>query len=79
MRGAATALGVTDTVTSPTFSIGHRYRGPDVTVSHLDLYRLAGLEQEEPELLEDYLGPGGSRSWSGPRRRAPSCAMRACG
>ncbi len=29
-----------------------------MTVSHLDLYRLAGLAQEEPELLEDYLGPG---------------------
>lgn len=58
VRGAARALGVSDPVTSPTFSIGHRYRGVDVTVSHLDLYRLAGLSEEEPELLEDYLGPG---------------------
>ena len=58
MRGAARALGVSDPVTSPTFSIGHRYRGRDVIVSHLDLYRLAGLEQEDPELLADYLGPG---------------------
>ncbi len=58
VRGAARALGVSDVVTSPTFSIGHRYRGSDVTVSHLDLYRLAGLHEEEPELLDDYLGPG---------------------
>jgi tRNA threonylcarbamoyladenosine biosynthesis protein TsaE len=58
VRGAARALGVTDPVTSPTFSIGHRYRAPHVTVSHLDLYRLAGLEHEEPALLGDYLGPG---------------------
>jgi len=58
VRGAARALGVTDPVTSPTFSIGHRYRAPKVTVSHLDLYRLAGLEQEDPALLADYLGPG---------------------
>jgi tRNA threonylcarbamoyladenosine biosynthesis protein TsaE len=58
VRGAARALGVTDPVTSPTFSIGHRYRAPQVTVSHLDLYRLAGLEQEDPALLADYLGPG---------------------
>ena len=58
VRGAARALGVTDPVTSPTFSIGHRYRAPEVTVSHLDLYRLAGLEQEDPALLADYLGPG---------------------
>ena len=56
VRGAARALGVCDPVTSPTFSIGHRYRGADVTVSHLDLYRLEGLEREDPELLEDYLG-----------------------
>jgi tRNA threonylcarbamoyladenosine biosynthesis protein TsaE len=58
VRGAARALGVTDPVTSPSFSIGHRYRAPDVIVSHLDLYRLAGLEHEDPALLADYLGPG---------------------
>ncbi len=58
VRGAARALGVLDAVTSPTFSIGHRYRGSEVVVSHLDLYRIAGLEEEEPELLDDYLGPG---------------------
>lgn len=58
VRGAARALGVSDPVTSPTFSIGHRYRARDVTVSHLDLYRLVGLEHEDPALLADYLGPG---------------------
>jgi tRNA threonylcarbamoyladenosine biosynthesis protein TsaE len=58
VRGAARALGVSDPVTSPTFSIGHRYRAAEVTVSHLDLFRLAGLEHEDPALLEDYLGPG---------------------
>jgi tRNA threonylcarbamoyladenosine biosynthesis protein TsaE len=55
VRGAARALGVTDPVTSPTFGIGHRYRGAQTTVAHLDLYRLAGLEDEVPGLLEDYL------------------------
>ena len=58
VRGAARALGVTDPVTSPSFSIGHRYLGGRVTVSHLDLYRLDGLEHEDPGLLCDYLGPG---------------------
>ena len=58
VRGAARALGVEDPVTSPTFSIGHRYRAGELTVSHLDLYRLAGLAGEDPDLLADYLGPG---------------------
>jgi tRNA threonylcarbamoyladenosine biosynthesis protein TsaE len=58
VRGAARALGVAVPVTSPSFSIGHRYRGEDVTVSHLDLYRLAGLGDEDPGLLDDYVGAG---------------------
>jgi len=58
VRGAARALGVSGPITSPTFSIGHRYPGTGVTVSHLDLYRLEGLRGEDPELLEDYLGAG---------------------
>ena len=59
VRGAARALGVEDPVTSPTFSIGHRYRaGGGLTVAHLDLYRLAGLEGEDEALLEDYVGAG---------------------
>lgn len=57
VRGAARALGVTDPVTSPTFGIGHSYRARGTTVSHLDLYRLAGLRDEEPDLLADYFGP----------------------
>lgn len=58
VRGAARALGVSDPVTSPSFSIGHRYRGLKGIVSHLDLYRLAALDEEDPALLADYLGPG---------------------
>jgi tRNA threonylcarbamoyladenosine biosynthesis protein TsaE len=57
VRGAARALGVIDPVTSPTYSVGHRYRADGVTIAHLDLYRLADLEQEEPDLLADYMGP----------------------
>jgi tRNA threonylcarbamoyladenosine biosynthesis protein TsaE len=57
VRGAARALGVTDPVTSPSFGIGHRYSGGEVIVSHLDLYRLDGLADEDPSLLAEYLGP----------------------
>jgi tRNA threonylcarbamoyladenosine biosynthesis protein TsaE len=56
IRGAARALGVREPVTSPTFTIGHTYSGR-LPVSHLDLYRLAELDQEDPALLEDYLTP----------------------
>jgi tRNA threonylcarbamoyladenosine biosynthesis protein TsaE len=58
VRGAARALGVSDPVTSPTFSIGHRYKAAQGVVSHLDLYRLGTLGDEDPALLEDYLGAG---------------------
>ena len=57
IRGACRALGVTEPVTSPTFTIGQRYAGR-IPVSHLDLYRLADLDDEDPALLEDYLTPG---------------------
>jgi tRNA threonylcarbamoyladenosine biosynthesis protein TsaE len=55
VRGAARGLGVSDPVTSPTFGIGHRYRGAEATIAHLDLYRLSSLAHEDPGLLEDYL------------------------
>ena len=58
IRGACRALGVEGPVTSPTFTIGHRYEGGRVPVSHLDLYRLEGLADEDPALLDDYLAPG---------------------
>jgi len=57
VRGACRALGVEEPVTSPTFTIGQRYSGAGVTVSHLDLYRLPGLDSEDPALLDDYLTP----------------------
>ena len=59
IRGACRALGVEGPVTSPTFTIGQRYDGGRLPVSHLDLYRLEGLEEEDPALLEDYLTPTG--------------------
>jgi tRNA threonylcarbamoyladenosine biosynthesis protein TsaE len=53
VRGACRALGVVQPVTSPTFTIGHRYRGR-IEVSHLDLYRFAGLSPAEWGDLEPY-------------------------
>jgi tRNA threonylcarbamoyladenosine biosynthesis protein TsaE len=57
VRGAARALGFDGPVTSPTFTIGRRYDGGSTPISHLDLHRLAGLDDEDPALLDDYLTP----------------------
>jgi tRNA threonylcarbamoyladenosine biosynthesis protein TsaE len=58
VRGAMRALGVEGPVTSPTFTIGRRYRASGgLLVSHLDLYRLGDIEDEDPALLADYLTP----------------------
>ena len=53
VRGACRALGVEAPVTSPTFTIGHRYEGR-VPVAHLDLYRLEGVSDERWGDLEPY-------------------------
>jgi tRNA threonylcarbamoyladenosine biosynthesis protein TsaE len=53
VRGACRALGVEGPVTSPTYTIGHRYNGR-VPVSHLDLYRFAGVSDAEWGDLEPY-------------------------
>ncbi len=53
VRGASRALGVTSPVTSPTFTIGHRYVG-SIDVSHLDLYRFSEVSAAEWGDLEPY-------------------------
>jgi tRNA threonylcarbamoyladenosine biosynthesis protein TsaE len=50
VRGACRALGVAGPVTSPTFTVGHRYDG----VTHLDLYRFSGVSAAEWGDLEPY-------------------------
>lgn len=57
-RGLALGLGVTDTVTSPTFALVHEYRGR-LDVFHMDLYRLAS--EEEFDLIGgwEYFSRGG--------------------
>ena len=46
VRGACRELGVDEPVTSPTYTVGHRYEGR-VTVSHLDLYRFERSVSED--------------------------------
>ena len=53
VRGACRALGIEGPVTSPTYTIGHVYRGR-VPVAHLDLYRFEGMSDAEWGDLESY-------------------------
>jgi tRNA threonylcarbamoyladenosine biosynthesis protein TsaE len=53
VRGACRALGVRRPVSSPTYTIGHRYPGT-TPVAHLDLYRVRGLGAEDWGDLEPY-------------------------
>jgi len=53
VRGACRALGVEGPITSPTFTVGHRYHGR-FDVSHLDLFRFRGISAAEWGDLEPY-------------------------
>jgi tRNA threonylcarbamoyladenosine biosynthesis protein TsaE len=53
VRGACRALGVTEPVASPTYTIGHRYAGR-MPVAHLDLYRLSSPGADDWGDLEPY-------------------------
>ena len=62
VRAAARALGVEGRVTSPTYQIARGYEGETdgrrVTVNHLDLYRIEGLQDRDALEIDDYLDPG---------------------
>ncbi len=44
-------------VTSPTFTLVHEYRGPHVTLYHIDLYRIDTERELETLGLDDLLAP----------------------
>ena len=58
-RGLARGLGVTDRVTSPTFTIVNEYEGDRLPLFHFDMYRLASSEELFDIGWEDYLQRGG--------------------
>lgn len=55
VRAAARALGVTEPVTSPTFTLAQRYAG-DTPVAHVDAYRLSSADDEELGLVMATVG-----------------------
>lgn len=58
-RGLARGLGVTDRVTSPTFTIVNEYEGGRLPLFHFDMYRLGSSEELYDIGWEDYLSRGG--------------------
>ena len=58
-RGLARGLGVTERVTSPTFTIVNEYDGGQLPLFHFDLYRLSSSEELFDIGWEDYLSRGG--------------------
>lgn len=58
-QGFATALGVTEAVTSPTFNLVHTYDGAEHTIHHVDLYRLERTGELEDLGLAELLDSGG--------------------
>jgi tRNA threonylcarbamoyladenosine biosynthesis protein TsaE len=55
VKGLARGLGVTQAVTSPTFTLVHEYSGGRLPLFHIDLYRLDTVEQALAIGIEDYL------------------------
>ena len=58
-KGVARGMGVTDDVTSPTFTIEMVYEGSRMPLYHFDLYRLDSADQLEDTGLFDVLGADG--------------------
>ena len=58
VRGFASAMGVSDRVTSPTFTIVHEYEGR-IPIFHFDMYRLSGSDELFEIGWEDYIARNG--------------------
>ena len=58
-RGLARGLGISERVTSPTFTIVNEYEGGRLPLFHFDMYRLASSEELYDIGWEDYLARGG--------------------
>ena len=50
----------TEDVTSPTFTLIHEYRGPEVSIYHVDLYRIETLRELDTLGLDEILAEAGN-------------------
>ena len=53
-KGFALGLGITDTVTSPTFTVMNEYMGKNMPLYHFDMYRLSSAEEAIGCGFEEY-------------------------
>ena len=58
-RGLARGLGITERITSPTFTIVNEYLGGRLPLFHFDMYRLGSSEELYEIGWEDYLARDG--------------------
>ena len=58
-RGLARGLGISESVTSPTYTIVNEYLQGRLPLFHFDMYRLSDAEELFDLGWEDYLGRGG--------------------
>ena len=58
-RGLAQGLGITDPVTSPTYTIVNEYLSGSIPLFHFDMYRLSSSDELFDIGWEDYLSRGG--------------------
>ncbi|MCI5927265.1 MAG: tRNA (adenosine(37)-N6)-threonylcarbamoyltransferase complex ATPase subunit type 1 TsaE [Pseudoflavonifractor capillosus] len=59
VRGMARGLGISERVTSPTFTIVNEYEGGRLPLFHFDMYRLGSSDELFDIGWEDYLVRGG--------------------
>lgn len=57
VQGLALGLGLTSSVTSPTFNLFTLHRSSNRTLLHLDAYRLDHAAQMDDLMLEDFMTP----------------------
>lgn len=59
VRGLARGLGITERVTSPTFTIVNEYEGGRLPLFHFDMYRLGSSDELYDIGWDDYLARNG--------------------
>ena len=54
VQSFARVLGITENISSPTFTIINEYHGKEINLYHFDVYRISSLEELEYTNYQDY-------------------------